>query len=189
MKFSETPVDGAYVVEVEPLADERGFFARTWCQHEFLEHGLDPSLAQCSISFNRRRGTIRGMHLQLPSHAEAKLVRCTRGTIYDVALDLRPLSPSYMQWYAVELSAENRKALYVPKGCAHGFQTLTDETEILYLISEFYAPEAARGVRWNDPQFQIRWPEPVSVISEKDNNYQDYDPARFGALGQQAAHE
>lgn len=182
MIFTELKVKDAYLVEVERLKDERGFFARTWCPQEFLEHGLDPNLAQCSISLNHKRGTLRGMHLQLPPHAETKLVRCTQGALYDVVIDLRGNSPSYMVWDAVELTADNRKALYVPKGCAHGFLTLEDNTEVLYQISEFHAPGYARGVRWNDPQFSVRWPAEVVIIAQKDQSYEDYDPAAFTDL-------
>ena len=179
MIFTEVKVRGAYIVEIEQLVDERGFFARTWCLRELREQGLDSNLVQCSISFNHKRGTLRGMHIQLPPHAETKLVRCTQGAIYDVILDLRRDSPSYMQWHGEELTAENRNALYVPKGCAHGFLTLADITEVLYQISDFYAPEFARGLRWNDPQFSIVWPAEVTVISERDQNYKAYDPATF----------
>lgn len=183
MNFLETRVKGAYIVDVERQADERGFFARTWCKSDLGEQGLDPNLAQCSISFNRRRGTLRGMHLQLPPHAETKLVRCTQGAIYDVVIDLRTNSSTYMQWDGVELTDGNRKALYVPKGCAHGVLTLIDSTEVLYQISDFYAPEFARGLRWNDSQFSIVWPAEVTVISERDQNYEDYDPAAFDIIG------
>lgn len=179
MIFTPTTLADAYVVELRPFADERGFFARTWCQQEFAEHGLDPNMAQCSISFNREKGTLRGMHLQLPPHAEAKLVRCVQGAIYDVIIDLRTDSPTYMQWTGVQLTAENRQALYVPKGFAHGFITLEPNCEVFYMISEFYAPETARGVRWNDEQFQIQWPGQVTVMSDKDRAYADYDPANF----------
>lgn len=179
MRFTPTQLKGAYVLEIEPYQDERGFFARTWCQQEFNEWGLDANLVQCSISFNQKKGTLRGMHFQLPPFAETKLVRCTKGAIYDVIIDLRQDSETFLQWVGVELTAENRKALYVPKGFAHGFQTLDDNTEVLYQISQFYAPEYARGLRWNDRTFEITWREPVSVISEKDCNYEDYTPSQF----------
>jgi dTDP-4-dehydrorhamnose 3,5-epimerase len=179
MRFILTNLKGAYILEPEKLEDERGFFARTWCQQEFSERGLDANLVQCSISFNKKRGTLRGMHFQLPPLAETKLVRCTQGAIYDVIIDLRQDSETFLQWVGVELTAENRKAFYVPKGFAHGFQTLEDNTEVFYQISEFYAPECARGLRWNDPTFNITWPQPVSVISERDRNYEDYSPAKF----------
>lgn len=174
MIFTETRITGAYRVEPERYADERGFFARTWCREEFKAHGLTAELAQCSVSYNHRKGTLRGMHYQAAPHAETKLVRCTQGAIYDVVLDLRPDSPTFRQWEAFELSAENRRALYLPEGCAHGFQTLTDGAEVFYQISAEYCPESARGVRWNDPVFAIRWPLPVSIISAKDTTYDDY---------------
>jgi dTDP-4-dehydrorhamnose 3,5-epimerase len=174
MRFIQTNLKGAYILEPEKFEDERGFFARTWCQQEFTDLGLDAELVQCSISFNKKKGTLRGMHWQLPPYAETKLVRCTKGAIYDVIVDLRENSPTFLQWIAAELTAENRTALYVPKGFAHGFQTLEDNTEVLYQISEFYAPDYARGFRWNDPTFQINWPLEVSVISIKDKEYEDY---------------
>jgi dTDP-4-dehydrorhamnose 3,5-epimerase len=179
MRFIPTNLKDAYILEPEKLEDERGFFARTWCQKEFSERGLDANLVQCSISFNKKKGTLRGMHFQLPPFAETKLVRCTKGAIYDVILDLRQDSETFLQWVGVELTAENRNALYVPKGFAHGFQTLEDNTEVFYQISEFYAPECSRGVRWDDPTFNITWQQPVSVISERDRNYEDYSPAKF----------
>jgi dTDP-4-dehydrorhamnose 3,5-epimerase len=173
--FRETPIPGAFVVEPERIEDERGFFARTWCEREFREHGLDPRLAQCSVSFNRRAGTLRGMHYQAAPHGEAKLVRCTMGAIYDVVVDLRPDSPAFRRWTAVELSARNRRMLYIPEGLAHGFQTLEPDTEVFYQISEFYHPGSARGVRWNDPAFGIEWPEAAErVMSERDAAYPDF---------------
>ena len=174
MIFKETPLAGAYVIDIERLEDERGFFARTWCQREYEEHGLDPRLVQCSISYNERQGTLRGMHYQLPPFAEAKVVRCTRGAIYDVIIDLRHESPTYKQHFGITLTPENRSMLYVPEGFAHGLLTLADETEVLYLISEFFVPESARGVRWNDPAFAIQWPAPVQVISERDVAHPDF---------------
>jgi dTDP-4-dehydrorhamnose 3,5-epimerase len=179
MRFIPTNLKDAYILEPEKLEDERGFFARSWCEKEFAERGLDPHLVQCSISFNHKKGTLRGMHFQLPPFAETKLVRCTRGAIYDVAIDLRQDSGTPLQWVGVELTAENRKALYIPKGFAHGFQTLADNTEVFYQISEVYAPEYARGLRWDDPTFKITWPEPVSIISERDRNYENYSSAKF----------
>jgi dTDP-4-dehydrorhamnose 3,5-epimerase len=170
MIFRETPLPGAWVLEPERIADERGFFARTWCRRDFEARGLDPSIAQCSVSFNHRRGTLRGLHFQVEPHAEVKLVRVTRGAVWDVIVDLRPGSPTFRQRFAVVLSAEAGHQLYIPKGMAHGFQTLEDATEVAYQISAFYAPEAARGYRWNDPAFAIPWPEPVTVISERDRN-------------------
>jgi len=182
MRFIPTPLVGAYIVEPEILEDNRGFFARAWCQKEFSAQGLESHLVQCSISFNKKKGTLRGMHFQVPPFAETKLVRCIQGAIYDVIVDLRSDSPTYLRWVAVELTSTNRKALYVPKGFAHGFQTLEDSTEIFYQMSDFYVPEAAGGFRWNDPTFQIQWPEEVSVISERDRSYEDYKLENFSAL-------
>ena len=168
MIFRETPLAGAWVLEPERFEDERGFFARTYCRREFEAHGLDPSIAQCSVSFNHRRGTLRGLHFQIAPHEEIKLVRVTRGAIWDVIVDVRPGSSTFRQHFSIVLSAEARNELYIPKGMAHGFQTLEDGTEVFYQISEFYAPESARGYRWDS--FDIPWPEPVSVISDKDRN-------------------
>jgi len=169
--FTEIPLQGAFVVDLEHREDERGFFARSWCQDEFAQHGLDTRLAQCNISFNAHRGTLRGMHYQIEPFPEAKLVRCTMGAIYDVIIDLRPDSVTFKQWYAIELNAENRRALYVPDNFAHGFQTLVDSTEVFYQMSEFFHPECARGIRWNDPQFRVEWPLQEPIVSQKDNNY------------------
>ena len=177
MLFTQTDLEGAYIVEPEKLKDDRGYFARTWCQKEFQARNLDPNLVQCSISFNKKKGTLRGMHLQLPPSSETKLVRCTRGAIYDVIIDLRLDSTTYLQWIAITLTAENSKALYIPKGFAHGFQTLEDNTEIFYQMSDFYSPNCAIGFRWNDPIFKIQWLEEISVISERDQQYKDYTPA------------
>jgi dTDP-4-dehydrorhamnose 3,5-epimerase len=176
MRFTETRVAGAYLIEPEPIGDERGFFARTFCQDEFRAHGLNPCVAQANVSFNHRRGTLRGMHYQQAPHQEAKLVRCTRGAIYDVVVDLRVSSPSHRGWYGVELTAANRAMLYVPEDCAHGFLTLTDDTEVAYQMSAPYAAEAARGVRYDDPAFGIRWPGEVVVINERDRTYPDVGP-------------
>lgn len=174
MKFIDTRFSGLCLIEPERLADDRGFFARTWCQREFSEHGLNPDLFQCNISFNKRRGTLRGMHHQAAPHAEAKLVRCTAGAIYDVVIDLRPESKTNKQWYAVELTAQNRKMLFIPEGFSHGFMTLADNTEVFYQMSTFYEPTCARGVRYNDPAFGIKWPLAVDVISDKDMQYPDF---------------
>ena len=172
MIFRETPIPGVFVLEPERSEDERGFFARTWCAEEFAAHGLDTRVAQCSISFNSRAGTLRGMHYQAAPHEETKVVRCTAGAIYDVALDLRPDSPTFRAWTAVELSAENRAALYLPQGIAHGFQTLQDASEVLYMISVSHAPKSACGVRWDDPAFGIEWPAVTHrTISCGDLNY------------------
>lgn len=175
MIFTPVSLGGACLVEIERVEDERGFFARTWCRREFEKHGLDPRLAQCSISFNRARATLRGLHYQTTPHEEAKLVRCVRGSVWDVIVDLRPDSPSFTGHFGVELSAENRRALYVPPGFAHGFITLEDATEVAYQMSEFYHPESARGVRWDDPAFGIEWPLVPQVISERDRCYPDFD--------------
>lgn len=175
MVFKEMKLRGAYVIELEPLEDERGFFARTWCRREFEERGLNPGIVQCSISFNREGGTLRGMHYQVTPYEEAKLVRCTRGAIYDVIIDLRPDSPTFKEHVGVDLTAQNGKLLYVPEGSAHGFQTLEDETEVFYQISQFYMPDYARGVRWDDPAFGIPWPLEVRVISERDRSFPDFD--------------
>ena len=175
MKFIGTPISGVFTIELEPHSDERGMFARTWDPEEFREHGLSPNLAQCSISFNMHAGTLRGMHYQESPWAEAKMIRCTRGALYDVALDLRRDSPTYLKWFAIELTAENRRALYIPEGCAHGFQTLADNTEILYGMSVPYHSEADRGVRYDDPAFGITWPETEKqIMSDKDCSYPDW---------------
>ncbi len=175
MIFIETELAGVFEIEIEPKPDERGFFARTWCQNEFAEQGLDSHLVQCSLSHNTKRGTLRGMHFQAAPHGETKLVRCSKGAIYDVALDLRHDSKSYRRWVGVTLTAEKRNALYIPKGCAHGFLTLADDSEVLYQISDFYHADSARGVRWNDPAFGIAWPGEVEVISARDANYPDFE--------------
>ena len=171
MKFTETCLPGVFLIEIEPIADERGFFARSWCAREFAERGLNPNLAQCNLSFNHRAGTLRGMHYQAAPHEEAKLVRCTQGAIYDVVVDLRPGSPTYCCWAGRELTASNRSMLFIPEGCAHGFQTLTPNSEVFYQMSAFYYPAAARGVRWDDPAFGIDWPPAERTISEKDLSY------------------
>jgi dTDP-4-dehydrorhamnose 3,5-epimerase len=174
MIFSETKLKGAFIIDVEPREDERGFFARSWCENEFKQHGLNSRFAQCNISFNKKRGTLRGMHYQVAPFAEAKVVRCTMGAIYDVIIDLREDSPTFKQWLSVELTAENRRALYVPEDFAHGFQTLVDNTEVFYQMSEFYHPECARGARWNDPTFGVEWISVPRVISKRDNEYADF---------------
>jgi len=175
MIFSEIKLKGAYIIEPERLKDTRGFFARTWCKKEFDAHGLNSSLVQCNISFNKKRGTLRGMHYQLPPHEEAKLVRCTMGVIFDVIIDLRPNSDTYLEWIGVELTAENRKMLYVPEEFAHGYQTLIQNTEVFYQVSQFYSQEFEGGVRWNDPSFGIEWPITEKIIvSEKDRDWPDY---------------
>jgi dTDP-4-dehydrorhamnose 3,5-epimerase len=176
MLFHPTAIPGAYLIEPERISDQRGFFARTWCRNELAEHGLVTELAQCSISFNTASGTLRGMHYQAAPHGEAKLVRCTSGAIYDVIIDLRPESPAYLQYVAAELSAANRMLFYIPEGCAHGFLTLADNSEVFYQISAMYTPSAARGVRYNDPVFAIPWPSEARVISDRDRDYPDFIP-------------
>lgn len=176
MIFCKTKLPGIFTIDLERRSDERGFFARTWCQKEFLDHGLNSNLIQCSISLNSKKGTLRGMHYQTAPFAEAKVVRCTAGSIYDVILDLRRQSPTFKQWFGAELSATNRRSLYVAEGCAHGFVTMADDTEVLYQMSEFYHPESSHGVRWNDPAFQIDWPQDVAIISERDRTYVDFEP-------------
>jgi dTDP-4-dehydrorhamnose 3,5-epimerase len=173
--FTATPIACAYIIDIDRKYDERGFFARSWCQQEFEEHGLNPRMVQCNVSLNTHRGTLRGMHYQSAPHSEAKLVRCTRGSLYDVVVDLRPESASFRQAFGVVLSSNNQRALYIPERCAHGFLTLEDNTEVLYQMSAFYAPDAARGFRWNDPGFTIDWPDQVRVISERDHSYPDFE--------------
>jgi dTDP-4-dehydrorhamnose 3,5-epimerase len=168
MKFTETKLKGAFVVEIAPVSDARGFFSRTYCAREFEEHGLKPTVVQANLSFNHRRGTLRGMHYQLPPAAETKLVRCTAGAVYDVIIDLRPSSPSYLQHFGIELSANNRMALYVPELFAHGYLTLSDGAEVAYQVGEFYTPGYERGLRYDDPKFGIEWPVGIEVISDKD---------------------
>ena len=174
MIFHDTTLKGVFVIEPERLEDERGFFARTWCHNEFEAHGLNPQIAQCNMSLNKKRGTLRGMHYQTSPYEEAKLVRSTTGEIYDVVIDLRPHSPTFKQHFAVVLTAQNRKMLYIPEGFAHGFQTLEDNSEVFYQMSQFYAPEYARGVRWNDPAFAIQWPIAEPIILERDQDYPDF---------------
>jgi dTDP-4-dehydrorhamnose 3,5-epimerase len=171
MIFHETKLQGVFEIHPEPHPDERGFFARSWCQQEFASHRLNPKVVQCSVSFNTRKGTLRGLHYQAAPFPETKVVRCTRGSIYDVVVDLRPQSPTFHDWIAVVLTATNRHMVYVPEGCAHGFLTLEDETEVFYQISEFYHAELTRGVRWDDPAFRIVWPGVVEAISERDRTY------------------
>jgi dTDP-4-dehydrorhamnose 3,5-epimerase len=174
--FQETKISGVFLIEPERLIDERGFFARTWCREAFIAHGLNPELAQCSVSFNTLQGTLRGMHYQKAPHGEDKLVRCTRGEIYDVVLDLREDSPTYQQWVSAELSADNLRMLYIPKGCAHGFQTLVDATEVSYQISCAYQHGYSAGYRYDDPAFALIWPLPVSCISDRDLHWPSFQP-------------
>ena len=174
MIFTETNLRGAFVIELEPHADQRGFFVRTFCRKEFEAHGINAHVEQCNISFNKRKGTLRGMHYQVAPFAEAKLVWCTLGSIYDVIIDLRPSSPTFKQHFAIELSAEDRIMLFIPEGFAHGFQTLQDDTEVFYQMGQSFSAEHARGVRWNDPAFGIKWPEDDRIIIERDRNYPDF---------------
>ena len=174
MIFWETKLPGAFVIDQERRDDERGFFARTFCREEFVARGLNPNVAQCNVSFNKHKGTLRGMHYQVPPSAEAKLIRCTAGAIFDVIIDLRESSATFRQHVAVELSAGTGKMLYVPEGFAHGFQTLVDDTEVSYQMSHAYAPESARGVRWDDPAFGIEWPAAERILHERDRNYPEF---------------
>ena len=176
MQFAPTPLEGAYLIELEKRGDERGFFARAFCEQEFSAHGLSPKFVQVNNSLSAFRGTLRGLHYQLPPKAETKLVRCIRGSLWDVILDLRKDSPTFGQSFSAELTAENRLMMYVPKGFAHGFITLQDDTEAFYFADEFYGPSHERGVRWNDPRFGIKWPLPPEIISDKDRDQRDFDP-------------
>jgi dTDP-4-dehydrorhamnose 3,5-epimerase len=174
MKFIETGLQGAVIVEIEKLQDQRGFFARTWCKREFEKYGLDASLVQANVSYNHRKGTLRGMHYQVEPYGETKLVRCTQGAICDVIIDLRPESPTYRKWVGVELTAENYRMLFVPKMFAHGFQTLVDDSVVTYQVGQFYTSGSERGIRYNDPAFGLRWPVEASVISDKDKSWPDF---------------
>ena len=181
MLFNESELRGAYVIELEPHLDERGFFARTFCEHEFAARGLPVRFPQCNLSRNTKRGTLRGMHYEAPPSSESKLVRCVAGAIQDVIIDLRPNSATLLNWLSVQLSAHNGRALFVPGGFAHGFITLSNDTDVLYHMGDFFQPGGARGLRWNDPRFGITWPLEPSVISERDANYPDFDPSTLGA--------
>ncbi len=174
MRITETSLSGAFLIEIEPAEDDRGFFARTFCKREFEQHGLNESVTQISVSLNKIKGTLRGMHYQVNPHRETKVVRCTRGAIYDVIIDLRPESRTFKQWIALQLTEHNRRMLYVPEGCAHGYETLEDNTEVLYQISTEFVEEAARGVRWDDPAFGVVWPTSKKVISAKDQTFPDF---------------
>ncbi len=171
MEFHATALPGVFIVDIQPRHDDRGFFARAWCQREFAEHGLSDRLVQCDISFNRRRGTLRGMHLQRAPHAQPKLVRCTRGALFDAVVDIRPGSPTFGRHLAVELTAENHRMLFIPAGCAHGFQTLQDETEVFYQMSDSFVPESAVGFRWDDPAVGIPWPVAQPIMNDRDRDY------------------
>jgi dTDP-4-dehydrorhamnose 3,5-epimerase len=178
MKFSPLPIAGAWLIEIDPQADARGHFARLWCRDEFAAHGIVMEVVQASVSHNRRAGTLRGLHWQRAPSLEAKLVRCQRGRVHDVIVDVRPGSPSYLQHAALVLDSAAHNAAYVPPGCAHGFQTLEDDCEVVYLMSDVYRPDLATGVRHDDPAFGIAWPLPVSTIADRDRAYPDFDPAR-----------
>ena len=175
MKFNETELKGAFVLEINQLTDERGFFGRSWCKREMEEHGLNGNVVQANTSFSKTKGTLRGMHYQKHPHEETKLIRCTKGAIYDVIVDLRKDSPTYLKWFGIELSENNYKMLYVPEKFAHGFITLTDDAEVTYLVTEYYTPGAEAGLRFNDPKLKIDWPLDVTVISEKDRQHPDFD--------------
>jgi dTDP-4-dehydrorhamnose 3,5-epimerase len=174
MIFFETSLKGSFIIEIERLEDQRGFFARSWCEREFTKNNIGTKWVQANISFNKKKGTLRGLHYQASPHEEDKLIRCSRGKIYDVIVDLRQDSDTFKKWVAVQLSAENRRMIYVPKGFAHGFITLEDDTEVFYLMSEFYFPGDGRGIRWDDRAFGIKWPEKITVISDQDKSYQDF---------------
>ena len=174
MKFTETPIGGVLLIDLDPIEDERGFFARTYCEEEFRRLGLEPHIAQSSMSWNARSGTVRGMHYQRDPHGEVKLVRCTSGAVHDIVIDLRRESPTFRRWFGADLTARNRRMLYIPQGIAHGYQSLENETEIIYSMSTPYCPEAAAGVRWDDPAFAVRWPLDVTVIAERDRTYPDF---------------
>ncbi len=176
MLFKETKLKGAYVVELDRIEDKRGFLARSFCQKEFKKNGLNFNIVQSSVSYNKKRGTIRGMHFQTSPYEEAKLVMCVKGELYDVIIDLRKNSPTYGKWFSIKLTETNYKSLYIPEGFAHGFQTLEDNTVILYQMSEFYYPESSRGIRWNDPAFRIKWPMDKFILSHKDKGYKDFMP-------------
>jgi len=174
MRFQQTPLAGAFVIELDPVVDARGLFARTWCAREFAAQGIDMVIRQCNVSVNRARHTLRGMHYQADSHAEARVVSCVRGALFDVIIDLRPESATFKRHFAIELNDDNRRSLYIPPGFAHGFETLTENAEVYYQMSAFYEPSAAKGVRWDDPAFGIRWPAPPQVISDRDRGYPDF---------------
>lgn len=179
MIFIQTKLEGAYLIQIQRHEDERGFFARTWCRREFEEHGLNPRLVQCNLSFNHKKGTLRGMHYQDAPYQEAKLVSCISGALYDVIIDIRPGSPTFGEYLGVELTAQTYEMLFIPEGFAHGFLTLADETRVFYQMSEFYAPEYSRGFRWNDPAFKVEWPGEVRVISPRDAGYPDFAPEKL----------
>jgi len=182
MRFTKGSIAGAYIIDLQVHGDTRGFFARTFCSDAFAEHGLATSMVQMNMSYSAQKGTLRGLHYQVAPHDEAKLIRCTRGAVYDVVADVRPDSPTFLQWMGVHLSASNRRMVYVPEGCAHGFLTLSDNAEVFYPVSAAYAPDAERGLRYNDPAFDITWPAPVRLVSEKDQAWPDFDADRLVAV-------
>jgi dTDP-4-dehydrorhamnose 3,5-epimerase len=175
MIFTETKLKGAFIIEIQKLEDERGFFGRAWCQKEFEDHGLNPNICQINTSYTKNKGTIRGLHYQVNPYQETKFIRCTRGRIFDLIIDLRHDSPTFMQWIGNELSSDNYKMVYVPENFAHGILTLEDNSEIYYPVTQFYTPGSERGIRWNDPAFNIKWPIEVEIVSEKDNSHPDFD--------------
>jgi dTDP-4-dehydrorhamnose 3,5-epimerase len=177
MLFTETRLKGAFIIQLEKRGDERGFFARTFCQKEFSDYGLNTRISQANLAYSRFKGTLRGMHYQAKPHAEAKLVRCTKGAVFDVAVDLRPDSATYCQWFGVELTSDNYKMFYIPEDFAHGYMTIEDHCELTYMVSAFYAPDAERGARWDDPSFKIKWPLSPEVISDKDKKWADFNAA------------
>jgi len=180
MIFTETTLAGAYIIDLEKIEDERGFFARSWCEREFDAHGFDSRLVQCNVSFSKKRGTLRGLHYQAAPHEETKLVRCTKGSLFDVIVDLRKDSPTFLKWVGVKLTAANRRMLYIPKRFAHGFQTLENQTEIFYQMSEFFYQDAARGIRWDDPSIAVAWPRAERTISKRDQAYTDLEKQFVG---------
>ncbi len=181
MIFTETKFKGVYIIEIEKIEDERGFFSRLWCQREFSQRGLNANFVQGNLAYNHKKATVRGMHYQTPPYQEVKLIRCTKGSLYDVIIDLRPNSETYLQWFSIILSDSDYKQLYIPEGFAHGYQTLTDNVEMRYGVTQFYTPEAERGIRWNDPLFKIDWPYKDNIIiSEKDKNWPDFAPQMIG---------
>jgi dTDP-4-dehydrorhamnose 3,5-epimerase len=180
MIFTETPIPGAYHVELQPHRDDRGLFARAWCQEEFADHGLTQPFVQANLTQTHVAGTVRGIHYQTAPHEEAKFIRCLRGAIYDVIVDVRPDSPTYLQWHGQTLTAERRNAVYIPAGCAHGYQTLADDTEVFYQVTAAYTPGVEQGIRYDDPTFEIAWPQPVTEISEKDRSWPDFEPIEPG---------
>ncbi|MGE0704972.1 MAG: dTDP-4-dehydrorhamnose 3,5-epimerase [Vicinamibacterales bacterium] len=188
LRFEPALVQGAWLIDLSSVQDERGFFARVWCQREFEQHGLVADLVQMNLSHSGQRGTLRGLHYQVAPSEETKVISCIRGAIWDVIVDLRPSSSTYLRWIGVELTAGNRRQLYVPRGCAHGYQTLADETEVLYHASARYAPQAERGIRWNDPQFSIAWPIVEPIVSAKDLKWSDFEPDPGGEVREERQH-